>query len=235
MDKQADKTYYSSRMSEILALFDDHAHAWKPLIIKHYGDKIADAIVKEAREQLKGLIPELPYIGGDDKPMTHHLMRSTTSLALYKAMKTRAKTAEETGKIIYDAVVERASNLWPRPLKTTPDDVRRMKNQARRSQERRYTGDWVREYVEGDGVQFDYGYDFFECGIQKIYHAHDADEFLPYFCFLDFPINKAYGKGLWGFTRTMTLVEGHEKCNFRFKQGGKTEQEWPPPFLRKES
>jgi hypothetical protein len=235
MEKRAGKAYYSSRRSEILALFDDHAQAWKPLITERYGDKFADTILKEACKQLKGVIPEIPYIGGDENPMTHHLIRSTTSLAFYKAMKARGKTAEETGKIIYDAVVERVSNLPPRPLKMTPDDVRRMKDQAKRSHERRYPGDWVREYVEGDGVEFDYGFDFFECGTQKLYHAHSADEFLPYYCFLDFPINNAYGKGLWGFTRTMTLAEGHGKCDFRFKQGGKTEQEWPPRFLKKES
>lgn len=233
MNKQIAEEHYTSRKSEILALFDDHAQAWKPFIVSRYGDDFADTILKEAREQHEGLIPEIPFIGGDKNPMTRHLIRSTTSLALYKAMKARGKTAEETGKIIYDAVMERVSHLKPWPLKMTQNDVKRMKEQAKRSQERRYPGDWVREYVEGDGVEFDYGYDFFECGTQKFYHTQGADEFLPYFCFLDFPINKAYGRGLWGFTRTITLAEGHEKCNFRFKKGGKTHQDWPPPFLKK--
>ncbi len=233
MVKQINKEYYASRKSEILALFDDHAQAWKPFIISRYGDDFADTILKEAREQHEKLIPEIPYIGGDENPMTRHLIRSTTSLALYKAMKARGKTAEETGKIIYDAVVERANHLKPSPLKMTLDDARKRREQAKRSQERRYPGDWVREYIEGDGVEFDYGYDFLECGTQKFYHAQGADEFLPFFCFLDFPINKAYGKGLWGFARTMTLAEGLEKCNFRFKKGGKTDQDWPPLFLKK--
>ncbi len=233
IDRHVGKEYYASRKSEILALFDDHAQAWKPFIVSRYGDDFADTILKEAREQHEALIPEIPYIGGDENPMTRHLIRSTTSLALCMAMKAQGKTAEETGKIIYDAVVKRASHLTPWPLKLTSDDVRKRREQAKRSQERRYSGDWVREYVEGDGVEFDYGYDFLECGTQKFYHAQGADEFLPFFCFLDFPVNEAYGRGLWGFTRTMTLAEGYEKCNFRFKKGGKTEHEWPPPFLKK--
>ncbi|MCG2769139.1 MAG: L-2-amino-thiazoline-4-carboxylic acid hydrolase [Anaerolineae bacterium] len=229
MTEQAGREYYMSRKSEILALFDDHAQAWKPFIASRYGDDFANTILKEAREQHEALIPAIPYIGGDENPMTRHLVRSTTSLALYKAMKARGKTAEQAGKIIYNAVVERVSHL---PVSTSkalsPEDIVSKREQARKSQERLYPGDWVWEFVEGDGVEFDYGYDFLECGTQKLYHAQEADEFLPFYCFLDFVTSKASG---WGLARSMTLAEGYEKCDFRFKRGAQTEQEWPPPFL----
>ena len=232
MDEQIDQEYYTSRKSEFLGLFDDHAQAWKPFIANRYGDDLANIILKEAREQHEALIPEIPYIGGHENPMTRHLVRSTTSLALYKAMKARGKTAEQAGKIIYDAVVERVSHL---PVSTSkalsPEDIVSKREQARKSQERLYPGDWVWEFVEGDGVEFDYGYDFLECGTQKLYHAQEADEFLPFYCFLDFVSSKASG---WGLARSMTLAEGYEKCDFRFKRGAQTEQEWPPPFLEGE-
>lgn len=233
MDGHVDKEYYTSRKSEILALFDDHAQAWKPFIVSQYGDDFAETILKEAREQHETLIPEIPYIGGDENPMTRHLIRSTTSLALYKAMKARSKTAEETGRIIYDAVVERVSHLpafTPRAL--SPKDIKAKRDQAKKSRERRYPGDWVWQFIEGNEVDFDYGYDFLECGTQKLYHAQGADEFLPFYCFLDFVTSKTskYSRVL---VRTMTLAEGYEKCNFRFKKDGKTEHKWPPPFLKK--
>ena len=228
MDEQSGKSYCLSRKPEILALFDEHAQAWNPFIAECYGRDFADAVTKEARQWHEALIPEIPYIGGDENPMTRHLIRSTTSLALYKAMKARGKSASETGKILYAAVVEQVSHLPPL-APHRPEDMAREREQARQSQERRYPGDWVWEFVEGDGVEFDYGYDFVECGTQKLYHAHDADEFLPFYCYLDFATYRTAG---WGFARTMTLAEGHEKCNFRFKKGGKTEKGWPPPFLR---
>ena len=232
MDEQIDQEYYTSRKSEFLGLFDDHAQAWKPFIANRYGDDLANIILKEAREQHEALIPEIPYIGGHENPMTRHLVRSTTSLALYKAMKARGKTAEQAGKIIYDAVVERVSHLPVSTAKAlSPEDVLAKREQARKSQERLYPGDWVWEFVEGDGVGFDYGYDFLECGTQKLYHAQEADEFLPFYCFLDFVTSKASG---WGLARSMTLAEGYEKCDFRFKRGAQTEQEWPPPFLEGE-
>jgi hypothetical protein len=46
-----------------------------------------------------------------------------------------------------------------------------------------------------------------------------APELSPYLCPVDILYSEALG---WGLTRTMTLAEGAEKCDFRFKQGGAT-------------
>lgn len=228
-EEQVGKRYYASRRPEILALYDLHAQAWKPFLVTCYGEDLANTITQEGRAQHEALIPELPYIGGDENPMTRHLIRSTTSLALYKAMKAHGKTAEEAGKIVYDAVVESVSHLPP-TSPPTPERLAQEREQARWSQERRYPGDWVWAFVEGDGVAFDYGYDFLECATQKLYHACGADEFLPSYCYLDFATQRTLG---WGFSRTMTLAEGHERCTFRYKRGGETQKGWPPPFLVK--
>jgi len=236
MDNWINKEYYVSRKSEILEMFDNHAQSWKSFVACPYGDDFANTVLREAREIQEALISEIPYIGGDENHMTRHLIGSTTSLAFYEAMKAQGKTARETGNIIYDAVVASVSRSNPRIpsyKKLNPEDfTKRERARAKRSQERRYPGDWVYEFVEGDGVKFDYGCDFIECGTQKFYHAKGADEFLPFYCFLDFPKTKATS-GL-GFTRTMTLAEGYEKCDFRFKKDGETKQDWPPPFLERE-
>jgi len=232
MNEQEGKEYYLSRKSEILTQFDTHARAWRRFLAASYGDEFAEAVLRDAREQYEALIPEIPYIGGDENPMTRHLVRSTTSLVLYKVMKARGKTAEEVGKVVYDAVVANVGQPPPRPFKElTAEYITKEKEQARKSQERRYSGDWVWEFVEGDGVEFDYGYDFLECGSQKLYHAYGADEFLPFYCYLDFVTHRTIG---WAFARTMTLAEGHEKCDFRWKKGGETQKGWPPPFLKEE-
>lgn len=232
MNEQEGKEYYLSRKSEILTQFDTRAKAWRPLLAACYGDEFADAVLRDAREQYEALIPEIPYIGGDANPMTRHLVRSTTSLALYKAMKARGKTAEEVGKVVYDAVVEVVSQLPPRPFKElSAEYIAKEKERARKSQECYYPEDWVWEFVEGDGMEFDYGYDFLECGTQKFYHAQDADEVLPFYCYLDFVTHRTTG---WGFARSMTLAEGYENCDFRWKKGGETRKGWPPPFLEEE-
>ena len=232
MSSHVGRDYYLSRRQDILALFDEHACGWMPFLAARCGEDFASAVNAEARRIEEALIPHIPYIGGDDNPMTRHMIRCTTTLCLYKAMKARGRTAEEVGRILYDAVAESVKRLPPQPM--TDEALALAKQQgreeARRSQERHWSADWVREFAEGDGVDFDYGYDFTECGSQKLYRAHDAEEMLPYFCYLDFVTYRTPG---WGFFRTMTLAEGHPKCDFRFRRGGTTERGWPPPFLRK--
>jgi len=102
----------------------------------------------------------------------------------------------------------------------------RRRRRAERSQERGYPEDYVYEFVAGDGSEFDYGYDFSECAAQKFYQAQRADEFTPFYCYLDFPTSTM------GLRRTLTLSEGYAKCNHRFKEGRESEQAWPPPFLK---
>ena len=234
MDEQTGRKYYVSRKPEILAVFDEHSRAWKPFLIARYGGDFASTILREARAEEEALIPEIPYIGGDENHMTRHLVRSTTSLSFYKAMKARGRTPKETGKIIYDSVVATVNQpdapIRHRRKLSLKEIAEREKVRARKSQERIYPGDWVYDFVEGDGVGFDYGIDFLECGTQKLYHAHRADEFLPFYCFLDFPMSKAAGSGL---ARTMTLAEGYGKCNFRYKRGREDYPDWPPPFLNR--
>ncbi len=232
MNEQDSTEYYLSHKSEILMQFDTHAKAWSPFLVNRYGDEFANAVLRETRQQYEVLIPKIPYIGGDENPMTRHLVRSTTSLVLYKVMKTWGKTAEEVGRLVYDAVVVSVSQLPALPSQElSAAYIAEEKERARKSQERCYSEDWVWEFVEGDGVEFDYGYDFLECGTQKLYHAHDADEFLPFYCYLDFVTHRTVG---WGFTRTKTLAEGDERCDFRWKKGGETKKVWPPPFVKRE-
>ena len=147
-------------------------------------------------------------------------------------MKAHSIPVKDTGKIIYDAITEQVRHLPVSPAQPlSPEDIQMKMEQAKKSQKRHYPGDWVWKFVEGDGVHFDYSYDFIECGTQKLYHEKGADEFLPFYCYLDFVLERTTG---WGFTRTMTLAEGHDKCDFRWKKGGETQKGWPPPFLEEE-
>jgi hypothetical protein len=235
MDQQIDeKDYYIIRKSELLKKFDEDVERWRPILVSQFGSDFANTILREGREEFEVLIPQIPYIGGDES-WTSSLVESVRCLAFYKAMKKRGKTAEEAGKILYDAVMARINEpqtpVSPSELSTPEQLMERRKNRAELSQMQRHAEGYVCELVIGDGKEFDYGYDFIECAAQKFYHVQGADEFLPFYCFLDFPKSKVFGLGL---TRTMTLAEGYEKCNHRFKSGGTAELEWPPHFVKHE-
>lgn len=233
MDCPIDKEYYVIRKPELLKGFDDESRYWRPVIVSRWGERFADAVLRTAREEFEALIPQMPYIGGDENHLTGSLVESVRVLAFYRAMKQYGRTAKETGKVLYDAILARIDEprapIPPSQRLTTEQLMARRRERAERSQQRRYPQDYVYQFVTGDGEEFDYGYDFSECAAQKFYHTQGADEFLPFYCFLDYAWSKVYRLGL---SRTMTLAEGHKKCNHRFKKGRETELEWPPPFSR---
>ena len=100
----------------------------------------------------------------------------------------------------------------------------KMREQAKISQNRQYPMDFVFKFVEGDGIELDYGTDMIECGIIKLFRKQNAEELVPYICLLDFPISRAFNRGL---IRTMTLAEGADRCNFRYKKDRKTQEILP--------
>jgi hypothetical protein len=226
-DETVGSEYGAAFPARVFALFDEHARNTRPVLVHRYGAQLADLLLREARQETERLLPQIPYIGGDQNPMTHHLVRATTTLALYRAMEAQGMTARETGRVVYDAVVGviRSQPFSPAGP-PTPEVIRKQREEARKSQARRYPGDWVWEFVEGDGRKFDYGYDFSACGAKKYYETQGATALLPYFCFLDFVTTRASGRVLM---RTTTLAEGGARCDFRLRAAG-DDEEWPPPF-----
>jgi len=225
--------YYIAHRSELLSEFDRDSEGWMPFLLKLVGDSLAGALVRESRAAYRALIPQIPYIGGEGNRLTGSLIESVRCLALYQAMKAHGRTAQETGKVLYDAILacmgEPQAPIPPAGLLTREQMMESRKKRAGQSQERRYPDDYVYRFVSGDGQEFDYGYEFLECATLKFCRAQGAAEFAPFFCFLDFPQSQVLGLGL---TRSMTLAEGHDQCNHRFKGGRKSELVWPPPFLK---
>lgn len=213
--------------------FDDEVCIWEPVTIAEYGKEVSDIIVRETRREFEEMIPQIPYIGGDANRRTETLVQSVRFLAFYLAMDKHDKSLEETGKILWDALITQIDKTHH---KVFPDgwenreeyfDVRRQG--AEDSQERRYSSDYVYEFVMGNGEEFDYGYDYTECATGKFFNHCQADEFTPYYCYLDYPLCAARGLGL---SRTKTLVAGYDKCNHRFSPGRETPLIWPPAFLQ---
>ena len=233
MNQQVDeKYYYINQKSELLERFDEDGERWRHILCARYGSGFAEAVLKESREEFETLIPQIPYIGGDES-WAGSLVESVRCLAFYKAMKKRGKAAEEAGKLLYDAIMlsmnESQASVSPNDSLTPEQRMERRKRRAEMSQKHWSAEGYVWMFVAGDGNEFDYGYDFVECAAQKFYHAQGTDEFLPFYCFLDYAYSKISGLGL---ARTMTLAEGHDKCDHHFKNGRRTELEWPPPFLK---
>jgi hypothetical protein len=236
--EQSGSDYYLVRKPNLLKGHDKVISAGKSFAVSRYRETFAETLARESREEFEKLIPQIPYTGGKENPLTDNLVRSASSLAIYRSMQRRGKTVGETGELIY-----RAYEVWMKRrfpgfvgrlvgrLWITRVGRRRFERQARRSQQRQFPDDWVFEFIEGDGETFDWGMDFSECGIVKFYHSQGADELAPYLCLVDFAMFKALGVGL---RRTETLAGGWARCNVRFKKDQEPLDGWPPKFLKKQ-
>lgn len=150
-------------------------------------------------------------------------------LALYRAMTAHGKPVDEIGAVHYAfskavlASLPLTSKLgfWflrtllsAQPGKKLFKAV--LKKKSRIAQEQRIPGNVFGYYMEGQGEEFDCSIDITECPIADFFRSQDASEFAPYVCPCDFPASKLWGTGL---VRTMTLAEGAEKCDDRFRLG----------------
>lgn len=230
--------YYLSKRSELLKGHDKGTKSLIKILASHFDDDHTNTILMEAHREFESIIPEIPYIGGDENLNTKNLIMASSCLATYRVLKAHGKSVEEIGRIFY----EMCEDLVDYPtvilrligrLKYGKGYEKKIKQWAAESQKRQYPGDWVSEFVEGDGREFDYGFDMTECGIVKFFHAQGADEIIPYICVsMDGVFSKAFNRGL---VRTMTLAEGYDRCDFRYKRGRETfllplKDGWPPQF-----
>lgn len=219
-----DNQNYLSRKPRLVRGFNKTLRRLKPLLLSRYGEESAQQLIRVAKEEYEALIPQIPYIG-DKSPFLIFLLPTVKCLALYRAVQRQGGTVEEAGRLIYD--------MSEIELKAIPTVARRVmgflwfsswfKNRARRratsSQAREYPGNFVMQYVEGDGNTFDYGVNYVECANVKFLKAQGAEELAPYICATDKLSSEMLG---WGLHRTTTLAEGGSQCDFRFKKGGNT-------------
>ena len=216
--------YYIARKMRFLMEFDLVARAARPVLGEYFVGENANELLAETRREFEALIPQLPYIGGR-QPFTEFIIFTAMLLAVYRVSQARGKTVEQTGELVHE--IGRAF------LKTFPAFLarllgkmnfsrfylNRLRKRAIESHQQKYPEDYVYDFIEGDGKTFDYGVNYLECASCKFLAKQGAPELTPYLCPVDILYSEALG---WGLTRTMTLAEGADKCDFRFKQGGPT-------------
>ncbi len=224
----------SRKMEKLVGTFDRMLKRSGDLLSDRFGEETAAEMRGEMLDEYRRLIPEIPNIGGRRNIYSGDLSFSVWALAIYRVVTRHGGTLEDTGELMHQMVraqIERVPQVVRSLLKRYRFSGlrwRQLVRAARRSQARQYPGDWVFEFVEGDGETFDFGIDMTECGIVKFLNAQGADELTPYGCDLDYVTAEAMGVGL---RRTKTLESGCDRCDFRLSKEGATPAPWPPKFV----
>ena len=119
-------------------------------------------------------------------------------------------------------------NPIPPDQKYKSGDLDKKRKDARElaewTQERDYPYNWVASYVGSVKRPFIYGLDYLECGNLKLCKHLGITGFTKYICMLDNILYTARGQGV---TRTTTLADGFDRCDFRYSEDGVVSLEEP--------
>ena len=165
---------YTSRTPRLLKSFDRAISLVKPVFVARYGEE-ANALIQTSRQKYCDLIPQIPYIGEKNPLVDMFYLPASRHLGIYKAFEERGKTVEEVGQLVYE--------IGEAEIKTIPSFVRRLvrivwfsrwfttrlQKRAALSQERKYPGGYVVAYLQGDGEEFDYEFDYIECAVYNFF------------------------------------------------------------------
>ena len=179
-------------------------------------------VKQEIMEEFSTVLHQMPYVGGASSRMTDFLMRLLGFMAIGRVLRRHGLSPDVIGEM------ERES--LKRQLLTIPEaerleagrqfmsDANRavIREQASRSHEQVYPGDFVYDFVEpGPSDTFEFGINYRACGFCKFAGQHGDVDILPNICGLDFAAYELRGIQL---ERTQTLAGGATHCNFRFSR-----------------
>ncbi len=204
--------YYLKHRDTLIENFEEtNQGAYAYLKAKVTEDK-ARQITKKASAQFKNIVLMLPEVGGEKNDDTQYLIIGAWYLAYYRPMKELNMHAEDVGHMIYELNRIDLEHMPQRHKLEQGDDKfspeAKMKAWAESTQLHTYPGNWVAEFIKGNGDDFDFGYNYTECALCKFYYSRGTPELAPFVCLNDFIRSKRLNTGLH---RTKTL-DGGQVC-----------------------
>jgi hypothetical protein len=227
--RAASADYYDAHRDALSGAFRQIVFAAQSIWKTEFGAERASAMAQEALGNFETLLAKFPDVGGERNWDTQFIPVAGWYVALYGPMKSAGKTAEDVGRLVYEMYRhELAATPREQTVKEGEDLFREeplasMQQWAEWTQKRDYADNWVAEFVRGDGQEFDFGYNYSECGAVKFFRSQGVPELAPYMCLSDFLKSAALDSGL---RRTKTLGQGDDVCDFRYKKGRPVLQNW---------
>jgi len=225
---EEEKNYYLKKKRTLLRTFKTALVIVKNILIEYFGESKFKEISTITEKEFEALIPQIPYVGGDESHLTEDLINATLLLPLLRVFEKEGLDFYKVGKLAYD-LFQAFYKVIPPPSDIFSEEyLIQLKESAKRSKLRKYNGDWVYDFIEGDDKTFTFGIDYSECGVFKFYKSQGAEHFMPIICISDFAKAQTYGYGL---KRTQTIGNGAPLCDFRYIKNGSTPRAWPPDNL----
>ncbi len=228
MTSENKNTYYLKKKKILMRTFDAALLIVKQILIDNFGEQKFKEISTITRNNFEDLLPQIPYVGGKNNPLTDELINATILLPFLRTFEKEGLEYREIGRIVYELfeafykVIRQTDDIF------SEEFLNNKKELAKISKLRTYPGDWVFDFIQGDEKTFTYGIDYSECGVYKFFKSQGANHFMPIVCIADYAKARAYGYGL---KRTQSIGNGADICDFRYVKNGITPRAWPPDNL----
>ncbi len=229
MKKEKESNFYLKKKRTLLRTFDAALTIVQKILIEYFGESKFIEISKTTRNEFETIIPQIPYVGGNDNHLTDDLINAAILLPLLRFFEKEGLQFNEIGRLTYELFEAFYKVIPPADDIFAKEFLVKEKEHAKNSKVRKYPGDWVLDFVESDGKTFSFGIDYSECGVYKFYKNQRAEHLMPIVCIADYAQAQTYGYGL---KRTQTIGNGAPICDFRFIKDGITPRAWPPDNLK---
>ena len=230
--------FYLKKKTKLFAQFKENLNIAKDLLLKKFDQNKVASLLNMMEEEYEKILPQAQYIGGNTNPFTSFITGAVEMFSMMRVLEKEGVTFREIGEFSFE-YNEKSNEIREESLKKvgqthseqifTPSYLKFMKETAKTSQERKFPGDWVFEFIDGKDEPFTYGYDFTQCGVNELAKRIGMEKYMPFMCLADFTEATAAG---FGFIRTQTLGNGAPLCDHRYIKGGTTPRAWPPEKIQ---
>ena len=217
--------YYENHESKLINDLDKICVSMKNDVIHAYGIEFADRLLKDILSEYQKLIHHIPHIRGMRSGfLNRFLIITAQEMAVYKAMRKQNRSTHEAWLLCHKAIRKHMQNYpkwkrWVMQKVMFSTIVRKIMRKRQEFGQIGRFGDFEIEYLVGDKHSFDFGVNYRKCGIYNFAIKHGCVDFAPYICMSDIALSDSMG---WGLSRTQTLADGCNYCDFRFKKGART-------------
>ena len=179
-------------------------------------------VVSEAARVFETMLAGMGYRDRPDHPLAHALFVSSVNLALYVALRARGVDVHDFGRALLTGLTR--APIPPPPAEDEATRAKRLAEFTMAAADSRRApreGEDVIDYVPGDGVAFDFGYDVTSCATCAAAQRYDAMDLVPYLCAVDDVMSDKWEQGL---RRTGSIALGATRCDFRYRRGGEPQR-----------
>ena len=169
MRSTSDSSYYGANHRMMIREFNAMQTGTRRTLRAHLSEDEIDRLREESVKEYTNLWASLPFVGGRKSSSTINMVMGAIALSIIRPLQRKGLAAAQIGQVLFDAF-DGYFQAKPRLIQHMLGKVatsrffrKRIQMQIEKSQERRYSGDFVIEFVRADGKDFDFGYDYTEC------------------------------------------------------------------------